>query len=229
MESNAAGRKTLNFILTPSEHNYWCAEKNANQFTIPYLSVGAHRYNGNGQTIGKINKSKNTGSHMLRFKATIRGYIPPGCAAGTSDICLPGDAGVHSGVLLAAQWSGVRRMVFLDLHAAGVLYNTTPEHAKWNWPIYESMFWPGGDIAILNAGAMSTNCGFSVPTLPTNNTQVTYALNMSKIFKCASDLGLFTASMPAGGIDVESVDWFVEAVGTAGGTWIAIDDPSIGS
>jgi len=239
MENNAAGRKTLNIIVAPWEHDFSCAGYFSPQFgsnkqyTIPYLSVGAHSNKGNGQDIGTVYPFGGTGSDILHFSAQIRGYgniggYAVGCAGGFGDPCPP--VGAHAGVLLVAQWGGVRRMLFVDLYEEQALVGSYG-HSHWSWPVYDSMFYPGGDVAAMNLSTLNNSCGLPTTglTLGSPGAKVSYALSMSALFYCASNLGLFSSSMPFQYTSVEAVDWFVETVGTTGMLWIGIEDPVIGS
>jgi hypothetical protein len=222
------GNKVIHLIVAPVQHSYYCPGISAYQASYPFLSVGAHSDKGNGGPIGYVsNSGTTTGSDILHFQAEVVDYATPGCAAGTSSICTTGTPGVHLGVLMMATWSGMRHMLYLDLYGEGSVDNmsrTTFLPGKWNWPLGDSMFFPGAELALLNPTMAATTCGVSAAALTTGSPGPvnTYSFSMSKLFKCASDAGAFPDPMPSGYLPVDAVDWYVEAAGTGGYTWLAI-------
>lgn len=237
MESTVAGRKTMHIIVAPWEHDFGCPGYSGpfggnKQYQNPYLSVGAHDDRGNAEAIGYVHPLAATGSDVLRFNAQIRGWGTIRCAGGAGDPCT--SAGAHAGVLIAATWAGVRRMLFVDLYNEGVYLDEGPASSHWSWPLADSTFWPGGEIAVLSASRMAPTCP-GVGVVPVLNkgangsagTTMRYALSMSKLMKCASDRRLFSTAMPVQPIAVEFVDWFVEVSATWGMFWLAVDDPVV--
>ena len=229
MEPNAKGRKTLDLSVNPGEHSFYCDQARSHQYSIPFLSVGAHAQS-NGGPLGIIHALGGTGSDVLHFQAQIRGYQPSAC---DEHLCPP--LGVHAGVLLTARWGGVRRMLFLDLYQEGVLVTRAPVSARWNWPLADSMFWPGGDLAILAAGSPQLlGCGLSIPMLATGSPdgegpQHRYAIPMSRVFGCAANvLGLFTEAMPLdASTAIEGIHWYIESSGPQGRFRLGIEDPVV--
>ena len=237
MENTAGGRKTMHIIVAPWEHDFHCPGYTGpfggdGQYQNPYLSIGAHADRGNGEPIARIDPSGGSGPDILRFNAQIRGWGPMGCAGGAGDPCTV--PGAHAGVLIAASWHGVRRMLFVDLYNEGVYFDEGPATAHWSWPLADSTFWPGGEVVVISASRMATACPdvgpLSVLTKGASGTagsRTSYALPMSRLFKCASERGWFTSTMPMEPVPIEFVDWFVEVNGTWGMLWLAIDDPVI--
>lgn len=229
MEYNVSGRYTMNLVVSPSEHynngKFYCSGLGAYQYQINYLSGGAHNSKGNGGPIGYVHPSGGTGSDHLNFKGQIRGYQAAFCQ--TSGICnVPG---AQAGILMRATWDGIPHLLYLLLHAEGSLLNQDKQKSKWNWPLSDSMYYPGGEIAVLDASSASSTCGFPISTLPTGSpgTQNTYSLDMSALFNCASTWSLFSTPMPSSNTAIESVDWFIEFSSTGGMLWMGIEDPEI--
>ena len=133
-------------------------------------------------------------------------------------------------MLLVAQWSGIRRMLFVDLYNEGALANVGPSTSHWSWPIQESMFWPGGEVAVVSSNQVAARCpgGQALPMLQVGAASATrYALNISSLLLCAEWLGLWSAPLPDETVGIEAVDWFVEISGTTGMMWLMIENPVI--
>lgn len=74
-------------------------------------------------------------------------------------------AGSHAGFFAVAEWqgpanSGDSSIIFssfawVELSQDGIISGTTNITAQWSWPIYESMFWPGAEIGILDAAEVN--------------------------------------------------------------------------
>jgi len=232
----SGGSRILNIIVAPWEHDFACAgyvdpwTGGNKQMTIPYLSVGAHADRGNGEPVAYVHPSLRTGADVLRFDARIRGHSALACRGDPDDPCRPEHVAAHAGVLFIARWAGVRRMLFFDLYNEGVLANAAPSSSHWSWPIQESMFWPGGEVAAMSAEQVTSGCAATsaVPRLEPGAGDTThYALNVTKLLSCAETLGLWTDPMPDTVLEVEAIDWFVETSGTTGMLWLAIENPEI--
>jgi hypothetical protein len=234
LERDAVGAGVLNIIVAPWEHDFACAgyvnpvTGGNKQFTIPYLSVGAHATRGNGEPVATVHRSRRTFSDVLAFDAQIRGRGAIGCRGDADDPCVPEHAGVHAGVLVSAQWAGTRRMLFVDLYHEGVLALSAPYRSHWSWPIRESMFWPGGEVAIVSGVDVARLCPDSAPVpmlaWPAA-TPSSYRLNLRDLLVCAEVLLLWSAPLPEDLVDVEAVDWFVEISGTTGMLWLMVRNP----
>jgi len=221
------GDKVINLIVAPGQHDYYCPTIFSYEASFPFLSVGAHSDKGNGGPIGYVSTSgTSTGSDILHFEEEVADYATPGCVMGTTSICTSGTSpGVHLGVLMMATWSGMRHMLYLDLYGEGSVDNmglTSFLAGNWNWPLGDSMFFPGAELALLNPSIAATTCGVSVAPLATGSPGPinTYSFSMSTLFKCASDAGAFPDPMPSGNLSVDAVDWYIEAAGTDGYTSI---------
>lgn len=234
LERQANGNGILSIIVAPWEHDFACAgyvnpDTGGNkQFTIPYLSVGAHRVRGNGEAVAIVHRSLRTSSDVLAFDAQLRGHAAIGCRGDQDDPCDPAHAGVHAGVLITAQWTGVRRMLFLDLYHEGVLALRVPSRSHWSWPIRESMFWPGGEVAVMSANDVAQRCPdvVRIPMLAWPATSPSsYRINLRDVLVCAESAGLWSAVLPDDFVEIEAVDWFVEMSGTTGMLWLSVQNP----
>lgn len=218
-------KKRLHLIINSSDHNFFCPKRANNQYIIPFLSVGAQMGRGQSSAVTTMNYTNQTADRVA-FNIKVYSYSPFSCRTGTSDICTSTSSGVHTGFQMFSEWNNSKKMVFIDLFGAGsVDYSNHPIiTAKWNWPIYESFMYPGAEIVYFSRNSLASNCGISLPALPTNGTTVGYTIDTSSVFKCASDLGLFTTPMPSGNVNLTGFHWYTEASGTAGHMWIGVDN-----
>jgi hypothetical protein len=210
-----AGTATFQMQISLDSHNWFCALQNANHYTLPFLSVGAHVGRGQTTAIAQMNTAS-PHSFKIQFQSWYYGSPTISCGAGTADICSPANTGVHAGFLAETTWDGTPRQVWVDLYGNGLFGGSNPskQNAKWNWPVQDSMFFPGADIALFNRTGLFTYCGISLPAISTS--QTLYTVYITDIFKCASDQGLFSQPMPSGNAPLNGFHWFEEAVGTAG-------------
>lgn len=122
-------------------------------------------------------------------------------------------------------------MIFIDLYASGIIQLTDSgdkrnpsTRNRWNWPIMESFFYPGADIAVFAANSTKLrNCGINIPLLSSG--YQSYLIDVSKVFKCASDNYLFGEKMPENqNINVSGVHWYMETQGTSGKLDMAVQN-----
>jgi hypothetical protein len=105
----------------------------------------------------------------------------------------------------------------------------------WNWPLQQSFYFPGADIAYMDVRGLQAKCGFTLPMPPVtydgtaisyNNpsgTQLNYDVDLQKLFKCASNLGLFREPMPTtSNIKIKGVHWALEGAGLNGWLWTSV-------
>lgn len=226
MTPNASGRKTMHLIVNASEHDFYCPKTSQYEYSVPFLSAGAHTAS-NGGPLGYVHPAGNTGSDVLHFKALVMGSQPFACDANIP-ACNPG---AHAGVLLTANWGGTRKMLFIQLYKEGSLNYGQMTHSRWNWPLADSMFWPGGEVIVLSASHLQS-CGMSVPALATGvnggiGPKQQYKFSMSSAFNCAASQ-LSVAALPWGSpTEIESIHWFIEASGPKGNFWVGIEDPVV--
>jgi hypothetical protein len=105
-------------------------------------------------------------------------------------------------MLVTGEWNGIKRALFINLFHDGLNVSgpdsNTPNggHRVWNWPMLESHYYPGFDIAYLDAEDMSSLCGMFVPRITTPGQQITYTIDLQAAFQCASNRGLFVTPIP---------------------------------
>jgi hypothetical protein len=76
----------------------------------------------------------------------------------------------------------------------------------------------------MDAEDMLHFCGFDVPRLTYVNQQIDYGLDLTTMFQCASDQGLYEVAMPGGIHPIKGVHWAVEMTGVNGALWISVHD-----
>ena len=228
-------KKRAHLIINASDHDFYCSKKGKYETTLPFLSLGAQQGKGNNGPVAVINRSTSVSTRdVLRFRSQIWDYQPMGCLSGTGKNCNPNGTGAHAGLFFLAEWGGKKRVLFLDFFGDGAAdYRPfAPIDRVWNWPVANSFMFPGADLAYLVAGTSSV-CGLNVPRLaagsgsPANGPAQTYSIDLSRLFKCASDQGLFRTPMPNGNIDVTGVHWFLETVGQTGYLWLSVEDTNV--
>jgi hypothetical protein len=193
-------------------------------YTIPFLSVGAQQNRGQNKPIAYITNppySRYRSTDNISFDLKMDAYQEFGCRAGTESICPPTNAGSHAGMYITAQWGGKNRQIFLDYFAQGSLAfpnNLDVGRLHFNWPIEDSMFYPGAEIVFFNPSNLQSECGITFPALPISTSITThYQFNASEVFACASRLNKFDAPMPLNTeIPLVGVHWYVESAGTQG-------------
>ena len=167
-------------------------------------------------------------ANRVTFKTREWGYTPFSCKAGTiPDACTAGITGVRAGFLMEATWSCVPHMIEVDLFDGGYFStSSTAEHSDWNWPVMDSIYFPGADLAVVNIAALSQLCAINLPA--TTSSYTTYTVYATDIFKCVSDFGLFNDHMPTGtNVWLNGFHWFQESVGTAGSFWWTVEAASV--
>lgn len=155
-------------------------------------------------------------------------YTPFAC---TDPSCPMGlVTGSHVGFFVVAEWSSAAnsgdpaitypKFVWVDLARTGDIVSALGpvSTAYWNWPIYDSMFWPGAEIAVVSADAASSCANVSLPELGLYGSWTNYSVDLTDLFTCVSDeLNLFQSSMPAGDINITGVHFFTEAANATSG------------
>ena len=104
--------------------------------------------------------------------------------------------------------------------------NQAGKNQSWNWPIVESFFYPGADFAYMESEDIFTYCGFDVNSFDlsyrnegfnpdgSDAIEKSFSINVSALFKCASDHQLFDSPMPNNEVlDVNIVGWANEIGG----------------
>lgn len=204
--------------------------------TFSYLSFGSHKGAGNSSYLGTLNRNAPS-VDRLRFNMRASSYSAFSSPT-TSNV------GVHAGIIVVAEWSSKAnedddpivypKFVLVDLLQTGVLAegNNYSVNSKWNWPVEESLFFPGAEMAVTNAATVTNKCsGINILTLYTTGSQRSYDIDLTDLFECASDVltGPFTnGGLPSGSINITGVHFFVEEANSeAGHLEIAVDSVRI--
>jgi len=205
-------------------------------YGIPFLSIAADRDRGNdGRTPGALNRSSTSIPNKVRFVARLWDLVLPDC---TTEACQhpqpgtqPGKGVVDFGLWAVAEWGGIPRMLFIDLLHPNRQYQSKSgvdgiagEIEEWNWPIAEDFLQPGADLAFIEAEDTAALCGYSVPAMSgAIGQEIQYTIDLQKLFKCASNLGLFRTPMPSTqNIPIKTVAWKNEGFGVSGGIWTSV-------
>lgn len=187
---------------------------------IPYMSIGAEAYRGNGGVLGYLNLfSRNT----LTFNARLwRAELPSPVGNQPAVLVFY--------VLVMSEWQGKRRGLFITLaHWNYDNSSSNPgdfEHQfKWNWPMLESFYYPGAEFALIDAEDMQFHCGVSVPRLTSVGQEIAYNLNLWWLFQCISNLNGWDSPMPSFPAPaILGVHWAVEMTGENGKLWTSVHD-----
>ncbi|MET0231071.1 MAG: hypothetical protein ABW186_09095 [Rhodanobacteraceae bacterium] len=126
---------------------------------------------------------------------------------------------------VVANWGTTPKAIFITLYHWNIQNSLPPANPAifhFNWRLSQSALYPGADIVYIDAEDMSFYCGFSLPSLVAR-TDVDYRLDLTRLFSCVSDRGLFTEPMPAtSNIPVTQVLWANETTGINGSLWVAV-------
>jgi len=175
----------------------------ASEAWIPFLSLGAMEDRGNNGPIAEIRWPPLSGLRdQVSFRVAANALAPSASQF------------YQLGFYVIAQWpsnelASLPRMLFIILSTKNGLPTSS---GLWNWPISESMFWPGADVAVMTRPDAATICGqyFPDPVAGAGHQNITASL--SDLFHCASDLGLFEDPMPGNQIHkVTGFHWFIES------------------
>jgi hypothetical protein len=236
---SGTNRRRAHIVINANDFSHHCQNDPNREwiFTIPFLSVGAQQGSGQSKPIAYITNPPYARYHStdnISFDAAMYSYQAFGCVAGTpTTICTQSNSGAHAGMYITAQWGGKNRQIFLDFFGAGSLVFPTDlsvSRLHFNWPIANSMFYPGAEIVFFNPSTLQNLCGISFPNLPINSTPSTsvltrYQFNASEVFSCASRLGKFDSPMPLNTeIPLIGAHWYVEGVGTQGLLGVAFEN-----
>lgn len=222
-------RHRFHFAINSTAHNFFCASQGDYQSSLPFLSVGAQNGAGTDGPIGVLDNSKHSRrKDQLQFDYEVIDHSPYSCLPETRDTCMPTYAGSHSGFFLLADWEGINRMLFVELWRSGHFAKADygPDSGNWNWPIEESVYYPGAEIATLPIGHPDVelcDLGLDPYTEADMGAPISYRVSASDLYICADALGLFSGEMPEGPIELDGVHWFSESYGTEGYLWASVD------
>jgi hypothetical protein len=235
--------------------------------SIPFLGFGAIQARGNkGKALGALNDA--TRPHMLKFTTKMwgaKGGVQVPRIALTKPL-RPNILSYM--VLVTSEWGGVPRGIFLQLfhrnqefscpngisvirdETTGIVHNKIDDsHAcnnkrykiqeqDWNWPVQQSYYSPGIDLAYIDAEDLRTVCEnyFSKTTVvgnPLNGWRLgyreesTYDIDLQELFNCVQSLNGFNEPMPAGPLPITGIQWTLEASGVDGLLWTSLESMEI--
>jgi hypothetical protein len=129
-----------------------------------------------------------------------------------------------------AEWGGKTRMLFVALNHESDLYGSelhwsnsiNGTHSHWNWQMQESFYYPGADIAYMDAEDVYALCGFSMTRLVNVGDSVDYSVVLDDLYRCASDKGLFDTPMPYALVPITGVHWGNEGTGSNVALWTSV-------
>jgi hypothetical protein len=162
---------------------------------------------------------------VLSFGARLWEAVPP----------TPIEGGTQPATLAAyvwalANWGTKPKAIFLTLYHYNLQNSVPPGDPAvnhFNWPITQSALYPGAEIVYIDAEDAGYYCGFDVPSLALQQ-DVAYRIDLTRLFACVSERGLFTEPMPATpDIPVTQVLWANESSGVDGDLWIDVHDPKM--
>ncbi len=229
--------KRIAMEINATEHNFFCTESSSYLESIPYLSVGVVKRKGNlGVAPAEISVGQNPGRAVrddLSFSAKIDSIERLDCPLKSckDQPCFCNTTGEvrrgsHGGLFIVAEWSGKPRAVYIDLFGEDQLdYSSeTPIRALFNWPIENSIYFPGAEIIIFSQKSIVEDCGFSLPPLSTNQTN--FSIDLSEAFACA--IPEFETAPPEGAVEVTQIHWFIETYGTVGKVRVGFEQVNTG-
>ncbi|MEZ5472909.1 MAG: hypothetical protein R3E90_14150 [Marinicella sp.] len=229
-------KKQINVKINASQLNPYC--DNVLEPGLPFLSVGSHKDAGNMDVVATVPALDAGYADFLKFKMKLGDYIPFDC----TELNCPqkNPAGSHAGFFVIAEWESAAnpgdpdisypKFVWIELFGSGVISDATNANSttKWNWPIADSMFWPGGEIAFLGAHKVSECVGIDIEPLSLFGFYTDYNVNLTELFKCANEFNRFQDPIPESGFDILGVHFFVEAANaTTGELEISVKDIKI--
>ena len=96
-----------------------------------------------------------------------------------------------------------------------------------SWPFVEDTFFPGAEIVYFDAEDVETLCsGYSIRRMTssdTNSIDVTYDVDLQRLYQCAASWGGWSNGMPStANIPITSIDWAVEGQSSSGALWVAV-------
>jgi hypothetical protein len=187
---------------------------------IPYLSIGAHNGRGNASRVGRMNVAG--APKRTTWKSTVS----------MATATLP-DVNYHF-VMAHAYWDGKPRMLIVLLYHFNYDYNQNASdpggHFHWNWKALNSLYYPGADIAGIDAEDIVTQCGTGVGTVPritSLGVKTSYSLNWEALFHCMSNKFQFDTKMPTTQpVDINGVHWGIELAGpdADAAIWVIVED-----
>lgn len=199
----------------------------------PWLSIGVHEGFGNSAPVGVLKPSSPGSNTTTRFKAKMWQYDR-------------GSTWADFYVYALTNWGGKNRGVLIRLAYEGSANTGSNNDLNrvWNWPVRESMYFPGNDWAFFDAGELGSTCPNLIQEIPrirpcdknseapcNEGMDVEYVIDWDGLFQCASDRGLFLEPLPydESNIPIQGIHWAVENYGTTGTSagsslWMSVHD-----
>jgi len=187
---------------------------------IPFMSIGAQNGRGNSSLITTINDSSAPQTLIWTSKVWSV-FLPDGSGATNHYLIInarwkrggsvdPNKIITHQMQLLLfhpgfdASWYDAQTQTFTN-HV---------QESKWNWPSQGSFWYPGADIAFMDAEDANLGCpGVTVPAITVVPSEQAYSLNIGNLLRCASDNGLFSSPMPFTAVPITGIHWANEVTG----------------
>ena len=190
---------------------------------IPFLGFGDFSARGNrDRPIGYLQPSSNAQPSVLSFQMRLWNAIPPVPIGGGQPATLA------SYVWVLAEWGTAPKAIFVTLFHYNLQNSVPPAEPavnRFSWPLAQSVFYPGAEILYIDAEDMAYYCGFALPSLALGE-DVAYRIDLTRLFDCVDQRGLFTEPMPADAdIPVTQVLWANESTGLEGEIWTDVHDP----
>ncbi len=236
--STYVGGDGYNFDLDLNLNAFHTTDKQVScgEYSAPFFGFGAQCKRGNPHPVAYINtdKSKKIPS-VLKFHSRVTEYQKESLA-------------IIYHLMIIAEWKGMDstgqermmdRMVFLDLthptSRPGVEWPITEHllYEDWVWPAKNSFYFPGADLAFLEAGKMLdlSSCSESlrqITELQEYQEMREYEIDLSELYKCADDNNLFRDKLPRNKtLAVKGVHWVIEGLGIEGELGVNIQDMDI--
>ena len=226
------GSQTVRLSLDHRQTN----PHSAGQGAIPFMAFGTDKNRGNGGA--SILPMNNNSSYLrgiswqMKIEAANDGYC-------TSNV--PNHV-TWAAVQAFAQWSGHKRAFYITLYSDGVTRSDTnhdgtvscadgttafepsgnpPElvdfegngDGLWNWPIRDSLYYPGAEFYVLDATWLTNHCsGVNISRHAGAGTTQSYFLDVEKVYRCLDSNGYWSDSMPSS-VTLDGFWWVAELTG----------------
>lgn len=175
---------------------------------IPFVAIGAQYQRGNASNVGRLNVAG------APKRTTWKSTVTMATATGS-------DTNYHF-VMAIAEWDNRPRMLFVNLFHYMMDWSDSGksgEHHHWNWRAKLSFYYPGADIAFIDAEDIVTHCGSGVGTVPritSLGVKESYSLNWEALYHCMGDNGHFDSNIPNSEVPLRGVHCGVELGGKCG-------------
>ena len=180
---------------------------------IPYLSFGIDSERGGGGEPLAI-LGVGAASPVLRFNYRLVDSNAEFFAAGEAAPTQP--RGQYAGLIVEAQWAGVKRWVWIDL--LNTFATEGPSFlGTWNWTVRESFYYPGAEIVYTSGQSLRDQCGaegFDIPSMApdtfAHRQPVPMRINLTRLYQCIGSLFSAPFAAQGGSVEITGVQFFVE-------------------